>query len=89
MEFEFIGWCLVALGFILMINALKNIFSDNCERCKGLSRKELCNKYGHHSAAIGDIEYVVNNLAHKDKQYIIDRIKLDLKILEEVLKTDE
>ena len=85
MEREFIGWCLVALGFILMINALKNIFSDDCERCKGLSREELCNKYGDYSAAIAEIEHTVTDYANKDKDYIVNRIKQNLQDLKDAL----
>lgn len=37
----------------------ENDFTDTCERCKGLSRQDLCNIYGHHAVLAGMVEMAI------------------------------
>lgn len=88
-----IGYLLVCLGFSMFlykayieIKAIQKLAKfPMCERCEGLSREDLCNKYGDYSAAIAEIEHTVTDYANKDKDYIVNRIKQNLQDLKDAL----
>lgn len=41
--------------------------ADNCERCYGMTREQLCNELGHYRCAVFDIKaYLDGEMPHKD-----------------------